>query len=207
MTELRQRVGLWRAVVCLMVPATVMTAAQTPPDPARGAQAPPARGAQAPQGAPAAAPPTQANIDRANAILAEAHKALGGDKLAAVKTLVVTGRTKRVRGNNLVPIEFEMSIELPDKYVRKDESPAEETDPTSSGFNGDALIQIPPPVAAPPRAGGAAPGAAAGGGPAATPGAAPAGAAAAGRGAAAPPAAAAAGRGGAPGAAAGPGGA
>ena len=54
-----------------------------------------------------------------------------------------------MRGNNLVPIEFEILIELPAKYVRVDEFPAEDTDPTSAGFNGDALIQIPPPPAVP----------------------------------------------------------
>jgi hypothetical protein len=70
-----------------------------------------------------------------------------------VKTIVATGRTKRVRGNNLVPIEFEIAVELPDKYLRKDEFPAEETDPTSTGFNGAGLIQLPPPAAPPARAG------------------------------------------------------
>jgi hypothetical protein len=61
-----------------------------------------------------------------------------------------------VRGNNLVPIEFEIFIELPDKYVRRDESPAEEADPTTLGFNGDELIQLPAPVmpVMPARAGG-----------------------------------------------------
>jgi hypothetical protein len=52
-----------------------------------------------------------------------------------------------VRGDNLVPIEFEILIELPDKYVRIDEFPAEDTDPTSTGFNGEDLIQNPPPGA------------------------------------------------------------
>ena len=118
------------------------------------------------------------------------RKALGGDKLAALKTLVASGRTRRIRGNNLVPIEFEISIELPNKYVRVDEFPAEDTDPTSAGFNGDGLIQIPPPPAMPAGRGpldsgrgGPAPGAPAGGpagaapaGPPATaPGAAPPG--------------------------------
>jgi hypothetical protein len=98
--------------------------------------------------APASAP-TPESIKKAEQVLAEARKALGGDKLAGVKTLVASGRTRRVRGNNLVPIEFELLIELPDKYVRVDEFPAEDTDPTSSGFNGDALIQIPPPPAGP----------------------------------------------------------
>ena len=115
---------------------------------------------------PAAAPPTQASIDRANQILADARKAMGGDKLAEVKSILATGRTRRVRGDNLVPIEFEIAIELPDKYVRKDESPAEESEPTSTGFAGDELIQYPVAPQMPGRAGG--PGAA----PAGRPGAA-----------------------------------
>ncbi len=94
--------------------------------------------------------------DQAATILASAREALGGDaKLAAIKSFVATGRTRQIRGNNLVPIEFEIACELPDKYVRKDEIPAQESDPTSSGFNGDQLVQIPPPP--PPRAGGPGP--------------------------------------------------
>ena len=68
-----------------------------------------------------------------------ARRYLGGEKkLSAVKSFVATGRTQQVRGDNLVPIEFEISCELPDKYVRKDEIPAQESGPTSTGFNGDA---------------------------------------------------------------------
>ena len=94
----------------------------------------------------------------AASILAAARDALGGDqKLAAVTSFSATGRTRQLRGNNLVPIVFEMWCELPDKYVRKDEIPAQESDPTSSGFNGDSLIQIPPPPVMP--ATGAMPGA------------------------------------------------
>jgi hypothetical protein len=91
-------------------------------------------------------------------VLADARQALGGEKnLSAVKTFIVTGRTRQVRGNNLVPIEFEISCELPDKFVRIDEFPAQDTDPTTSGFNGDLLIQFPPPPPGrgPGRAGGA----------------------------------------------------
>jgi hypothetical protein len=84
-----------------------------------------------------------AAVERAASILAEARQALGGDALAAVKTVVATGRTRRVRGNNLHPIEFEMSIEFQDKYVRTDEFPAEATDPTTTGFNGERLIARP----------------------------------------------------------------
>jgi hyperosmotically inducible protein len=80
-----------------------------------------------------------------------ARQALGGDqKLSAVKTLVATGRTQQLRGDNVVPIEFEINIEFPGKYVRKDETPLEESGPTTAGFNGDALIQVPPPTAPAP---------------------------------------------------------
>src|SRR5262245_27478476 len=131
----------------------------------------------------------------ATQVLAAAREALGGEKkLAAVKTFVATGRTRQVRGNNLVPIEFEINCELPDKFVRKDEIPAQETDPTTLGFNGEELIQFPPPPAR-----GAGPGGGGPGGPGAAPGAGPAGAApaaAAGR-AGSPPAGAE--RGGGPG--------
>jgi len=100
------------------------------------------------------APPlTQAAIDKAAPTLAAARQALGGDKLAAVRTLSARGQTRRLRGNNLVPILFEMDLELPDKYLRKDESPFDNSDPTSLGFNGSDLLQVPPPAAPPARAG------------------------------------------------------
>ena len=96
---------------------------------------------------------TPAPTPNAAEVLAAAREALGGEKkLAAVKTLVTTGRTRQVRGDNLVPIEFEIYVELPDKYVRKDEVPAQESGPTTVGFNGDNLIQLPP-QAAPPAGG------------------------------------------------------
>jgi hypothetical protein len=97
---------------------------------------------------------TPAAIERAAPILAEARKALGGDKLAAMTSLLATGRTNRVRGNNLVPIEFEIAMELPDKYVRKDEVPAEESEPTSTGFSGADVIQLPVPQPPGARPGG-----------------------------------------------------
>jgi hypothetical protein len=79
-------------------------------------------------------------------VLAAARDALGGEKsLSAVKTFTATGRTRQVRGNNLVPIEFEINCELPDKFVRTDEIPTQDTDPTTLGFNGDELIQFPAP--------------------------------------------------------------
>ena len=93
--------------------------------------------------------------DASAGVLAAAREALGGEKrLAAVRTVVATGRTRQVRGDNLVPIEFEIAIELPDKYVRKDEIPAQESDPTTSGFNGDELLYFPVSSLPPARAGG-----------------------------------------------------
>jgi hypothetical protein len=92
--------------------------------------------------------------ERASKVLADVRTALGGEeKLASIRTFTTTGRTRRVQGDNLVPIEFEMLVELPDKYLRKDEIPAQESDPTTTGFNGDQLVQIPPPVAPEPRPG------------------------------------------------------
>src|SRR5262245_51448762 len=92
--------------------------------------------------------------DAAATVLADARKALGGEqKIAGVKTVLATGRTRQVRGDNLVPIEFEIAIEFPDRYVRKDEIPAQESGPTLTGFSGAELIQFPVP-GAPQRGGG-----------------------------------------------------
>ena len=100
----------------------------------------------------------QPTSEKAAKVLADARAALGGEqKLTAVRTVTTTGRTRRVQGDNLVPIEFEMWVELPDKYVRKDEIPAQESDPATQGFNGDSLIQIPPPTPPPARPGAPAP--------------------------------------------------
>jgi len=95
--------------------------------------------------------------EAAAGVLAATRQALGGEKkLASVKTVVATGRTRQVRGDNLVPIEFEIMMELPDRYARKDEIPAQESGPTTVGFSGDELIQFPVPSvpAMPARAGG-----------------------------------------------------
>ena len=100
----------------------------------------------------AAQPPAP---DAAAGVIAAAREALGGEKkLAAIRTFVATGRTRQVRGDNLVPIEFEISVELPDKYVRKDEIPAQESGPTLTGFTGETLLQFPAPSPPPARAGG-----------------------------------------------------
>jgi hypothetical protein len=123
-----------------------------------------------PPGRAQATPPSPAAVERAAQVLAETRKVMGGEKLTAITSVIATGRARRVRGDNLVPIEFEIAIELPDKYVRKDEVPAEESDPTSTGFVGSELIQYPVPAArgggpAAGRPGGPPPGGAPGGPP------------------------------------------
>ena len=77
----------------------------------------------------------------ATSVLAAAREALGGDKnIAAVKSFLATGRTRQLRGENLVPIEFEIACELPDKYVRRDEFPAQDLPPAVNGFRGEEAI-------------------------------------------------------------------
>lgn len=85
-----------------------------------------------------------AQAQDAAAVLAGVRKALGGEaKLAAVKTIAATGITRVAGadgGTNERP--FELSIELPDKYMKRDVLMA--MGPTSVyrllGFNGTSLI-------------------------------------------------------------------
>src|SRR6478672_3808362 len=79
--------------------------------------------------------------------LLKAREALGGEKkLSAIKTIVAQGQTRQIRGENLVPIVFEINIELPNKYSRRDETPAVESGYSTAGFVGDELIQLPQPT-------------------------------------------------------------
>lgn len=94
----------------------------------------------------------------ASKVLSAARDALGGEvRLEAVRTLIVSGRTRQLRGQNLVPIEFEIQVQLPDQYSRRDEFPAQDAGPAASGFSGDQLIQIPAPPPPVARRGGAGP--------------------------------------------------
>jgi hypothetical protein len=89
------------------------------------------------------------------AILAAAREALGGEqRLSSIRSLVVTGRMLQLRGNNLASIEVELSCEFPDKFVRTEETPAQETGRITTGFSGNELIQAPAQAA---RGGGGAP--------------------------------------------------
>ena len=103
----------------------------------------------------AQAPGAPVTTGEAAAVLTAARDTLGGEKrIAAIKTIVASGATRQLQGDNLVPILFEINIELPDKYVRTDEIPARESGPNSRGFNGDALVQSGD-AAGPARRGGA----------------------------------------------------
>ena len=96
-----------------------------------------------------------AQADQVAQVLAATRTALGGEpRIAGVKTFTANGRTRQIRGNNLIPIEFEIQAELPDKYSRRDEVPAQDTAPSLSGFTGDTLILVPP---MPPQQAAAAP--------------------------------------------------
>jgi hypothetical protein len=151
MSRLNRLVGFAGAYGCALAATSILLASPAQQSTQAGTP-PPAQGRGGAPAPPVAAAPSPASIERAATILADARKAMGGPALEGVKTLAASGRTRRVRGNNLVPIEFEFGIELPDKYYRKDEFPAEETDPTSLGFSGDSLIQTPAPIAGPPPA-------------------------------------------------------
>ena len=79
-----------------------------------------------------------------NEILAGARTALGGPKLAAVKTLTVVGRTVRALPNGTsAENDFEMSFELPDKYLMRSVLAAMGNMSVyrNSGFNGGQVIE------------------------------------------------------------------
>ena len=79
-----------------------------------------------------------------NEVLAAARTALGGPKLAAVKTLTAVGRTVRALPNGTsAESDFEMSLELPDKYLMRSVLAAMGNMSVyrNSGFNGGQVIE------------------------------------------------------------------
>jgi hypothetical protein len=79
-----------------------------------------------------------------NEILAGTRTALGGPKLAAVKTLTAVGRTVRALPNGTsAENDFEMSFELPDKYLMRSVLAAMGNMSVyrNSGFNGGQVIE------------------------------------------------------------------
>jgi hypothetical protein len=79
-----------------------------------------------------------------NQVLAGARTALGGPKLDAVKTLTAVGRTVRALPNGTsAESEFELALELPDKYLMRSVLAAMGNMSVyrMSGFNGGQVIE------------------------------------------------------------------
>jgi len=80
----------------------------------------------------------------ANQVLADTRAALGGDKLAALKGLTGNGRVLRTTPNgNTTENEFEVALELPDKYLMRSVLAAmgNMSIYRNSGFNGGQAIE------------------------------------------------------------------
>jgi hypothetical protein len=80
----------------------------------------------------------------ATQILADTRAALGGDKLAALKGLTGNGRILRTTPNgNTTENEFEVALELPDKYLMRSVLAAMGNMSVyrNSGFNGGQVIE------------------------------------------------------------------
>jgi hypothetical protein len=87
-------------------------------------------------------------------LLADVRAALGGEeKLAAVKSVAVEGRLTKSSGGQSSVNDFEMAIELPDKFVKKEVIGVigASTLTRTTGFNGDGLIEL---IDTPPAMGG-----------------------------------------------------
>jgi hypothetical protein len=79
-----------------------------------------------------------------NQVMAGVRAALGGDKLAAVRTLAASGRTLRTGpAGNTTENEFELALELPDKYRLRTAVVAlgNMSIYRNSGFNGGQVIE------------------------------------------------------------------
>ena len=77
---------------------------------------------------------------RATEILAKTHKAIGGAKLDALKTLTLTAATQRNVGQMQMTSDLEIAIELPDKYIRSEASRGGMSMTMNTGFNGEKAI-------------------------------------------------------------------
>jgi hypothetical protein len=87
-------------------------------------------------------------------VLADVRAALGGEeKLAAVKSIAAEGRSTKSSGGQSQANDFEMSIELPDKFVKKEVIGVmgSSTLTRTTGFNGNGLIEL---IDTPPSMGG-----------------------------------------------------
>ena len=89
--------------------------------------------------ASAAAPITAE--DKAAEILSAARKAIGGKKLDTLKTFSLDATLQRNMNNIQLSADVEISLELPDRYVRSDASSGMMNMTMVTGFNGEKPIR------------------------------------------------------------------
>lgn len=80
---------------------------------------------------------------KAEDVLRAAREALGGaDRIAAIRTLVATGKHRRTMGETQVNGETEIAVEFPDKYLRAQTDQIFGNSVTlEMGFNGEQPLQ------------------------------------------------------------------
>jgi hypothetical protein len=86
-------------------------------------------------------PAVAAKDAKADEVLAAARKAIGDKKLDALKTLSVESSLQRNVGSMQMSAEVEILLELPDKYIRSDQSSGPMSGGFANGFNGDKVIK------------------------------------------------------------------
>ncbi len=79
--------------------------------------------------------------DKAAEVLAAARQAIGGGKLASLKTLSVQSRTARNMGERQMTSDVQVLIETPDKYARIEDITAPMARTMTSGFSGGTAIR------------------------------------------------------------------
>jgi len=97
--------------------------------------------------------PARAQDAKAAEVLAATRKAIGDQKLDALKTFSVQTTLQRNLGTVQAQSEVEILLELPDKYLRSEVSTGMMNMEISTGFNGDRAI-LPAGASAMPGGGG-----------------------------------------------------
>lgn len=79
--------------------------------------------------------------DKAAEVLAASRQAIGGDKVANLKSFSVKSRMARNIGDRQMTSELEILAETPDKYVRIEDITAPVARTMTTGFSGDKAIR------------------------------------------------------------------
>ena len=87
-----------------------------------------------------AAAPVSAE-DKAADVLAAAREAIGGGKLASLKTISVQSKMARNMGERQMTSDLQILVETPDKYVRIEDITAPIARTMTSGFSGATAIR------------------------------------------------------------------